>query len=350
MARLSQDSSSGAEAETSHDPALLNISQLLHRLQQSVLHPTPERELKLRRSELERARVEANIQVARSLLDKVEQDEKIAVSSQAVLKAHRETLEMLMERMDDLNKIAVDEEDEGSDEEDLLGNVVATPSESIESAPASAHQQEAQAASPSQEALRAADSSSSRYLADNISTEPEASSQASATQTEQSLRSRHTTNTAPATDAADAASVSTSVSSHAKARAALFASRRLDSSSLSSPAPPQTSTATAEALLDQQRAEHDALSESILRMASALKANSQRFSTTLEADRDVLGRAGEGIERTERGMEAARGRMGMLRRMTEGKGWWGRMVLYAWVYGLIVGLVLLVFVMPKLRF
>jgi len=36
--------------------------------------------------------------------------------------------------------------------------------------------------------------------------------------------------------------------------------------------------------------------------------------------------------------------------MTEGKGWWGRMILYAWVYGLMLSLVLLVFVMPKLRF
>ncbi|PHH83752.1 hypothetical protein CDD82_3826 [Ophiocordyceps australis] len=344
MARLSQGNDPDAEAETSHDPALFNLSQLLHRLQQSLLHPTPERELKLRRNELERARVEANIQAARSLLEKVGQNEKTAASSQALLEAHRETLETLMDRMDDLNKIAV-EDDEGSDQEDLLGETEPTPSQSTESTGG-------QAASPDQGAQRAPDSSSGSSLADNVptETEPEVPSQAPATHTEQSLRCRHTPHTAPATGAAEAASVSTGALSHAKARAALFASRRLDSSLLSSPAPPQASTATAEALLDRQRAEHDALSESILRMASALKANSQRFSTTLEADRDVLGRAGEGIDRTERGMEAARGRMGMLRRMTEGKGWWGRMVLYAWVYGLMVALVLLVFALPKLRF
>jgi len=85
-------------------------------------------------------------------------------------------------------------------------------------------------------------------------------------------------------------------------------------------------------------------------MAGALKASSQRFSTTLEADKEALGRAGEGMDRTERGMDATRGGMGALRRMTEGKGWWGRMILYAWVYGLMLSLVLLVFVMPKLRF
>ena len=85
-------------------------------------------------------------------------------------------------------------------------------------------------------------------------------------------------------------------------------------------------------------------------MASALKSSSHRFSSTLEADKDVVARAGEGISKTEQSMDSARGRMGMLTRMTEGKGWWGRMMLYAWVYGLMVGLVLFVFVMPKLRF
>lgn len=85
-------------------------------------------------------------------------------------------------------------------------------------------------------------------------------------------------------------------------------------------------------------------------MAGALKESSQRFSSTLEADKDVVGRAAEGMDKTEQGMEATKGRMGALKRVTEGKGWWGRMILYAWVYGLMVGLVLLVFVMPKLRF
>lgn len=132
--------------------------------------------------------------------------------------------------------------------------------------------------------------------------------------------------------------------SHTTARAALFANRRKQ------PAGLQTSTATAEAILDHQRAEQDVLSDSILKMAGALKASSQRFSTTLEADKEVLGRAGDAVDKTERGMEAARGRMGALRRMTEGKGWWGRMMLYAWVYGLMVALMVLVFVMPKLRF
>ena len=85
-------------------------------------------------------------------------------------------------------------------------------------------------------------------------------------------------------------------------------------------------------------------------MAGALKASSKKFSTSLEADKELMNRAGDGINKTERGMEATRGRMGTLRKITEGKGWLGRMMLYAWVYGLMLGLVLMVFVLPKLRF
>lgn len=85
-------------------------------------------------------------------------------------------------------------------------------------------------------------------------------------------------------------------------------------------------------------------------MASALKASSERFSSTLEEDKALLSRAGEGMDRTEKSMDAASRRMGTLRRITEGKGWWGRMMLYAWIYGLMVALILLVFVFPKFRF
>lgn len=150
--------------------------------------------------------------------------------------------------------------------------------------------------------------------------------------TTQTLRNRHET-----------PSKTTDTASYTTARAALFAGR-------SKPSEPQTSTATAEAILDQQRQEQDALSDSILKMASALKASSKKFSTTLEEDKELVSKAGSSVEKTERSMESARGRMGTLRKMTEGKGWWGRVILYAWVYGLMLSLVLLVFVFPKLRF
>lgn len=233
------------------------------------------------------------------------------------------------------------EDEDDSDGEDLLSEIIPTPSESMNSA------------SGDGAASETAEDTSSNYLRGATSTVqatspperepepetppapvPEPQPQTVYTHTTQTMRSRRTAQTPSPTP---------SQTAHSTARAALFANRR-------KPAPPQTSTATAEAILDQQRLEQDALSESILKMAGALKASSQKFSTTLDQDKDVLSRAGEGMDKTERGMEAARGRMGALKRMTEGKGWWGRMILYAWVYGMMVTLVLMVFVLPKLRF
>jgi hypothetical protein len=85
-------------------------------------------------------------------------------------------------------------------------------------------------------------------------------------------------------------------------------------------------------------------------MASALKQSSQSFSSSLEAEKSVLDRAGEGLDKSAVGMEAAGKKMGVLRRMSEGQGWWGRIMLYAWIAGLWVVAFLLVFVGPKLRF
>lgn len=55
-------------------------------------------------------------------------------------------------------------------------------------------------------------------------------------------------------------------------------------------------------------------------MAQALKASSQAFSNSLESEKDILGRATEGLDKNTSGLEAASKRMGYLRRMTEGEG------------------------------
>ncbi|KAK3059533.1 hypothetical protein LTS18_010602, partial [Coniosporium uncinatum] len=113
----------------------------------------------------------------------------------------------------------------------------------------------------------------------------------------------------------------------------------------SNPNLPQT-----EALLSHNRTEQENVTSSLLQMARALKESSQRFSTSLESEREVLDRAAQGLDKNAMGMERAGERMGMLRRMTEGKGWWGRMMIYAWIAGLWVVVLVIVFVLPKLRF
>lgn len=59
MARLSQGTALAGDSSASPDAALTELTQLLLRLQQNLLHPTPERERRLRTSEYERAKVES---------------------------------------------------------------------------------------------------------------------------------------------------------------------------------------------------------------------------------------------------------------------------------------------------
>ncbi|KAM0284855.1 hypothetical protein ACHAQH_001776 [Verticillium albo-atrum] len=255
--------------------------------------------------------------------------------------------------MHDLGQLH-DDDGDSSDGEDYLSETIPTPSESMDSQStdiATEGTEDAEASDPEPEIPNLPPPVASQTIQSPSSTEqptsstqapgfaPSESFSAPTTTTTQTLRARGS----QPTTAQDTAATT--------ARAALFANRRTNTGlSAKTAATTGSSTATAEAILDHQRAEQDALSGSILKMASALKASSQRFSTTLEEDKALLGRAGEGMDRTEKGMDAASRRMGALKRMTEGKGWYGRMILYAWVYGLMIALVLLVFVLPKLRF
>ncbi|KAM3525899.1 hypothetical protein MY4038_007103 [Beauveria bassiana] len=320
------------------------LAQILSRLQDSVLHPTHQREKQLRRSYIERQKLATNLSYLNARLSKLEHDAAATPfksNTGPLLTKQRDALELLLDRLKDLQQVAADEDeldDDSSDEEDLLGGFIPTPSQSATSTAEDTDPQYTPPAidtEPDSPILQERTMSPpSPPPAPTLATAAPTETAPAPTQTTQTLRGRHGAEKSAASAA----------TSHSSARAALFANRRKTA------APPQTSTATAEAILDQQRAEQDALSDSILKLAGALKASSHRFSSTLEADKEAVSRAGEGMSKTEQSMEAARGRMGTLRKMTEGKGWWGRMILYAWIYGLMVGLVLLVFVFPKLRF
>lgn len=105
-----------------------------------------------------------------------------------------------------------------------------------------------------------------------------------------------------------------------------------------------------EAVLSHNRFEQEALTDSLLEMAKQLKQQSVHFHNTLEGDRGVLDRTVEGLDRSTLGMEAAGQRMGTLRRMTEGRGWFARLKLYGIIFGLWIVAFLIVFVGPKIRF
>ncbi|KAF4437498.1 hypothetical protein FACUT_5588 [Fusarium acutatum] len=329
------------------DIASAELGNLLLRLQKTVLHTDSNRERRLRSSEFERVRVTSNLEYARNSLTKLEHD-ALGIKApgrraevQSDLNGKRELLELLLDRLEDLRQVAIegDEDDESTDGEDILSEIIPTPSDSMVDSTSTDQPTESSGqdddveseppeATPIPVTTATVPAPASTTPPDTSTTSQEHKQQP--TQTTQNLRSRGEPS-------------SPSPPAHSTARAALFANR-------SKPSTPQTSTATAEALLDHQRAEQEALSESILQMASALKSSSQRFSTTLEADKDVVARAGEGMDKTEQSMEAAKGRMGMLKRMTEGKGYFGRLLLYAYIALLAVACILVVFVLPKLRF
>lgn len=105
-----------------------------------------------------------------------------------------------------------------------------------------------------------------------------------------------------------------------------------------------------ESELDTHRMEQDDLTNSLLALATQLKTSSKAFQSSLENEKSVLDRASSGMDRTSANMEAAGKKMGTLRQMSEGKGLWGRMMLYAWIFALCIIAILIVFFIPNLRY
>ncbi|KAI7091439.1 hypothetical protein KC356_g660 [Hortaea werneckii] len=101
--------------------------------------------------------------------------------------------------------------------------------------------------------------------------------------------------------------------------------------------------------MSHNRHEQDTLTSSMLSLAQALKHSAQQMGVSIESEKEIMKRAEGGLDKSAQGMEAAERRMGMLRRMSEGQGWWGRVKLYGFIFALWVVCFLLVFLGPKLR-
>ncbi|KAK1779238.1 hypothetical protein QBC45DRAFT_412052 [Copromyces sp. CBS 386.78] len=366
------------------DP-LTDLTRLLNRLQQTILRADAERESRLRASEYEREKAQANIKYAQSLLTKLEQEAlgvKIHVRKneiQSDLIRKRDIIEQLKDRLSDMAEIAAAEDasrnggeadngEDTSDSEDILADIIATPSESLDSnkspsAPVLDDEEEEEHGwgddqdqvaweAPITEAKGQQPhdqdwnekNGASQETEEARNQQPDPLSEKHSypeTTTTQTIRPRRQPNHNNDND----------VATNEKSTALTTSSSLLPpSTTATSSQQPGTISATAEAILDTQRAEQDALSESILKLATELKASSQAFSSYLEEDKETLERAGEGMNKTEQGMTKVTGRMSTLQRMTEGEGWWGRMMLFAYIYALMILLLVVVFVLPKLRF
>ncbi|KAI1180352.1 hypothetical protein F4777DRAFT_529908 [Nemania sp. FL0916] len=400
MARLSHEPVTPRRS-VSHSDSLADLGRLLSRLQQNILHADAERERRLRASEHERNKAGINLEYARSVLTKLEQDAlaiKIHARRQEMqtdLNQKRAMYEQVAERLRELEEISIDsDEDDSDDGEDLLGDIIPTPSQSSDSR-SSEHIRDAVRDSDTQDGDREGEGEGavwaedkdgngngnedeSAALIERLRTEPEPkptpteplSSRPAPTATASSTQSHSQPPSYSHSQPPEPQPTGTTTSSTLRARGGPTATQQaptttttpdtattsalrsqlLGSGATAASATASTTTATAEAILDHHRAEQDKLTESMVSMAKALKESTHAFSSALREDQDVLDGAGKGLDRNERGLEGVAGRMGSLRRLTEGKGWWGRMLLYAWIAGLAVFAVLLVFVLPKLRF
>lgn len=292
----------------------ITLNRLLQRLDQTLSSdPT------LRSSQYARNRVGINLENARTQLVSLEKESSTVRAQlaqkqqiQADLQQKRELVKKLSARLEELNKL--DEGQEESSDEGDYGD-----DDGLENSP----RQPPSYAPARPDADNGLDAGSEpRELLK--STQDEAQTQQ---QQQPSLRARKPLSAADNHTAASST-----------ARENLFAGRKQ-----------HPDLETTEAMMSHNRSEQDALTSGLLGLARALKESTVNFGQSLEAEKDVMKRAEGSLEKSSLGMEAAGRKMGTLRRMSEGQGWWGRVKLYGMIFGLWVVLFLVVFLGPKLR-
>ncbi|KAF7125554.1 hypothetical protein CNMCM5793_001814 [Aspergillus hiratsukae] len=342
---------------TSPDLKILNLSRLLTRLEHNLLSPSADLK-SLRRNEYQRMRIAANVEYARTLLSQLERtlptlkplDRRHELQTDLTRK--RQTLKLLQ---DVLDRSSAEEEMRLAQSADAESDLDSDEADEII---LEGEEEEGEAVTVTPEAGSTSSASEANRDADSVSEEVHAEAEGDAEA--ESETDIHIPKTTPRTTA----SITTAPPPSATATAAAAATLRhrhqrgpgpaaaTDSAAITTGCAPSASASKlqeTEQTLDAHRAEQEDLTTSLLSLATQLKASSHAFHSSLEAEKSVLARTVDGLDRTTTNMDAAGKRMGMLRRMTEGKGWWGRMMLYAWIFGLWIVAVLLVFLGPKLR-
>lgn len=265
--------------------------------------------------------------------------------TQAELTRKRELLDHITDRLKDLEEMdaRANDDDTDSENDDILNDIIPTPSESLTSrstgAATEGTAEDEEVDENREDGPASAPTLGAREPQRIVETLDQVISEKPETITSQHLRPRGKTPLEPSDPEKQGQDDDTAQTTGAS-RSLLFGNRSKEVSEV----------ATSEAILDHQRKEQEAVTEDLLRMASQLKLSSQKFGEALQEDTEVLGHAAKGLGKNELSLESAARRMGAITRMTEGKGWYGRIMLYAWIYGLMVVMVLVVFVLPKLRF
>ncbi|KAI5204043.1 hypothetical protein AUEXF2481DRAFT_32697 [Aureobasidium subglaciale EXF-2481] len=288
----------------------VDLDQLLTRLSNTLLSPTAD-DTHLRTTPYERNRISANVEYARTLLLRLEHtssDLKIATQKTALqssLQQKRDRIKQLNTRLIELNQLASSQDDSSSSEDE----------------------------DDEDDETRAREFAPAVRTSDTLDTDPSLTSPQQAAQDLATTLRKRNTNALDSNAPPDTATTS-----------ALFGARTPTNLSNTG------DKLSTEQILDSATRDQDTLTSSLVALAQRLKQSSLSFASSLESEKEVLRRAETGLDRNSMGMEAAGNRMGMLRRMTEGKGWWGRIRLYAIIAGLWIIAFLFVFAGPKLRF
>ncbi|MCJ1296480.1 hypothetical protein MMC34_008046 [Xylographa carneopallida] len=117
----------------------------------------------------------------------------------------------------------------------------------------------------------------------------------------------------------------------------------------SNPTTREAPTPVAPTILESDSSTQAQLTSSLVQLAAALKQSSLTLSASLAEDNIILSTTVSALDKNTDGMSAASKRMGMLRSMSEGRWWWGRMLLYGMIGVLWLVALIIVFLMPKLR-
>ncbi|EER40674.1 synaptobrevin [Histoplasma capsulatum H143] len=345
------------ESYASPDITLVNLTHLLARLENNLISPSADLKL-VHRSPYHRARVGANIEYSRTLLMKLELSlpnikiQARKLSLQTNLAHKRQQIKALKARLDEITAIAEAEPDtqtfSSDNEEDLLPTPSDSTPETTSPPPpkcadlAPTKEEETKDDEEVDQSEEGQTTQEGRHNQDTLnmptSPTPIQPLEPSPSNTLRSRLHHHDYSSSTTTPTATTTATSNPTLKH------LFPHRP------TAPIATTTTTTTPQAALSQNEAEQDSLTTSLLALATQLKTSTQNLHTSLESEKSILARAAEGLDRSTAGMEAAGKRMGAVRRMAEGKGWWGRMLMYAWIFALWVVALLIVFVGPKLRF
>ena len=294
-----------------------------------------------------------NIDYARLLLTRLQQDAlgiKVHARRQEVqadLNWKRDLLDQVTDRIRDLEELSAhavdDEDDSSSEQDDILSEIIATPSQSLDSRSTDMLEEDSGRDDQEHSMLETSPPTETRQNGSNgriVETLEEVISEKPDTLTSHTLRPRGQQPAQSDPEKARQDPDTAQTTGATTQRSLLLGDRSAQVSDV----------AVKEAILDRERREQEEITEAMSKITKELKLSSLKFSEALEEDKEMTEQATKGLSSNELGLEAAARRMGALTRMTEGKGWWGRVILYAWIYGLMVVLVLVVFVLPKLRF